>query len=204
VLNGIAYDQTSGHLLVTGKYWPTLFEVRVVANTPGGTSPDGTTVPPATQIVDSAGAVWTMAWNGAILSNGIQAAGGWGSTILWKNSRIYVLGSDTNWWEWTGSGWINVGPQQPGGGGPPPGGGNTSPDGTTVPPATQLVDNVGAVWTVGANGAILRDGVQAAGGWGWKILWQSGAIYVLGVDNNWWKWTGSSWMNVGPTPAGDL
>ncbi|MFO7661166.1 MAG: glutaminyl-peptide cyclotransferase [Chloroflexota bacterium] len=30
VLNGIAYDSVSGRLFVTGKLWPTLFEIRVV------------------------------------------------------------------------------------------------------------------------------------------------------------------------------
>jgi glutamine cyclotransferase len=29
VLNGIAYDPKTGHLLVTGKYWPQMFEIRV-------------------------------------------------------------------------------------------------------------------------------------------------------------------------------
>ncbi|HEY3116307.1 MAG TPA: glutaminyl-peptide cyclotransferase, partial [Chloroflexota bacterium] len=31
VLNGIAYDPDSGHFLITGKYWPKLFEVQFVA-----------------------------------------------------------------------------------------------------------------------------------------------------------------------------
>ena len=30
VLNGIAYDKSSGHLLVTGKYWPQMFEIKVI------------------------------------------------------------------------------------------------------------------------------------------------------------------------------
>ncbi len=30
VLNGIAYDKSSGHLLVTGKYWPQMFEIKIV------------------------------------------------------------------------------------------------------------------------------------------------------------------------------
>jgi glutamine cyclotransferase len=29
VLNGIAYDASTGRLFVTGKWWPKLFEVRV-------------------------------------------------------------------------------------------------------------------------------------------------------------------------------
>ena len=29
VLNGIAYDKTTGHLLITGKRWPQMFEISV-------------------------------------------------------------------------------------------------------------------------------------------------------------------------------
>ncbi len=29
VLNGIAFDPTTGHLLVTGKYWPLIFEIKL-------------------------------------------------------------------------------------------------------------------------------------------------------------------------------
>jgi hypothetical protein len=67
----------------------------------------------ASQIVDANGAIWTIGSNAVILRNGVQAAGGWGSKIYWKNSTIYVLGTDNNWWRWTGSGWVNIGPAQP-------------------------------------------------------------------------------------------
>jgi glutamine cyclotransferase len=30
VLNGIAYDETNDRVFVTGKFWPTLFEIRLV------------------------------------------------------------------------------------------------------------------------------------------------------------------------------
>src|ERR1700730_9815436 len=67
-----------------------------------------------------------------------------------------------------------------------------SPDGTMVPQlAAQIVDNQGAAWTIGANQAILRNGALAAKGYGSKILWTGGTIYVFGQDNNWWKWLGS-------------
>ena len=157
----------------------------------GGASPDGTTVPPATSIIDNSGGVWTIS-NGAILLNGVSAGGWSGSEILWYGGTIYVLGNDSNWWQWTGAGWFNVGPVQPGSSS-----GTVSPDGTTVPPASYIVDSVGAVWTI-ANGAILRNSVSAGGWSGSKILWSGGIIYVLGTDNNWWQWTGSGWVNVGP------
>jgi glutamine cyclotransferase len=31
VLNGIAYDAAGDRMFVTGKYWPTVFEIGVVA-----------------------------------------------------------------------------------------------------------------------------------------------------------------------------
>jgi len=165
----------------------------ITTSTGGGASPDGTTVPPASQIVDNDGAVWTIGTGQAILRNGVQAAGAIGSEILWKNATIYVLGTDGNWWQWTGSSWVSVGTAEPG---------STfqvSPDGTTDPPSTQIVDNVGAVWTIGAGQVILRNGIQAGGGYGTQILWQSSTIYVFGTDENWWKWIGSSWTFIGPT-----
>ncbi len=169
-------------------------ELYVGATIPGGQLPsaDTTTVPPETQIVDTSGAIWTIGWNLAILRNGVQAAGGWGSQIFWRNHTLYVLGTDDNWYQWTGSSWTFLGPTFPG----------ASLDGTTVPHATQIVDTSGAIWTIGPNLAILRNGVQAAGGWGSQIVWTSHTLYVLGTDNNWYQWTGSSWTFLGPTFPG--
>jgi glutamine cyclotransferase len=193
VLNGIAYDDATGHLLVTGKFWPSLFEVRVVGGATA--SPDGTTIPSSSRIVDSSGAVWTIGAGGVILRNSVQAAGGLGSTILWNKSTIYVFGTDSNWWQWTGAGWTHVGPAAPGA---TPGvtASAASPDGTTVPAASQIIDNEGAVWTIGSNAQILRNGVHAAYGYGSRILWTAGTIYVCGSDSNWWQWTGSGWIRL--------
>ncbi len=173
---------------------------------PAGTpSADGTLVPPATQIVDAQGAVWTMS-GASILRNGVSAAGGSGVSMLWSGGSIYVLGSTGgNWWKWLGSNWTNVGSTQPGGSvtpPPPPPAGTPSADGTLVPPATQIVDAQGAVWTMN-GGAILRNGVSAAGGSGVSVLWSGGSIYVLGsTGGNWWRWLGTGWTNVGNTQPG--
>ena len=176
----------------TGSGW-----VNAGSTLPGGTSstgtlttsPDGTMVPAVAQIVDNYGAVWTIGSGYAILRNGVQAAGGYGTQIYWKNSTIYAL-SGTTWWQYNGSGWLNVGSTTPG---------TTlaaSPDGTTVPGAAQIVDNSGAIWTIGSGSAILRNGVQAAGGYGSKIYWKNSTIYVLS-NVTWWQWTGFGWVNVG-------
>src|SRR4029453_3050827 len=105
----------------------------VSAAKPIPVSPDGAMVPTTTsQIVDNSGAVWTIASNYAILRDGTSAAGGYGSKIYWKNSTIYVYGTDNNWWQWTGSGWSNIGPTQPGTG--------TSTQSSVVSPAGGKVE----------------------------------------------------------------
>jgi len=166
-------------------------------------SPDGTTVPTtASQIVDSNGTVWTIGGGGVILANGVQAAGGYGSQIYWKNGAIYVLSGGV-WWQWSGSGWFNIGSTAPGTTATSSSL-TTSSDGANVPlTASQIVDNYGAVWTIGGGNAILRNGVQAAGGYGSQIYWKSSTIYVLS-GTTWWQWTGSGWVNAGSTAPGTL
>jgi uncharacterized protein (TIGR03382 family) len=41
VLNGIAYDPATGRFLITGKFWPSLFEVHIPQPTTGARAPDG-------------------------------------------------------------------------------------------------------------------------------------------------------------------
>jgi len=195
VLNGIAFDTATGHLLVTGKLWPYLFEVRLTGLQTA--SLDGTTVPTASQIIDNTGAVWTIGTGYQILRNGVSAAGGYGTQILWKSGGIYVWSSST-WWQWTGSGWANVGSSMPSGTSTTTTS-TASADGTTVPTtASQIVDSSGAVWTINGGYLILRNGVSAAGGSGSQILWKSGGINVWS-SSSWWRWTGSGWSHVGPT-----
>jgi parallel beta-helix repeat protein len=199
VLNGSTWWQWNG------SGWLNVGSTVSGSTTSGPTvSGDGTTVPTnASQIVDSNGAVWTIGAGGMILRNGSQAGGGWGSQILWKSSTIYVLGTDNNWYQWTGSGWVNIGKTIPGGSTTSSGGSTASPDGAIVPTtATQIIDTAGAVWTIGSGGMILRNGSQAAGGSGSQILWKSSTIYVLGANSSWYQWTGSGWINVGTTMPG--
>jgi hypothetical protein len=170
-----------------------------------GTSPSGTRSPSI--IVDDVGATWTIGSGSAILRNGAQANGGYGSQILWYSGVIYVLGTDSNWYRWNGTYWSGVGSSDPsgssGGGGGGGGTSGTSPSGTRTPPAGNIVDDAGATWTIGSGSAILRNGSQANGGYGSQILWYSGVIYVLGTDGNWYRWNSTYWSNMGSSdPAG--
>jgi PKD repeat protein len=79
-----------------------------------------------------------------------------------------------------------------------------SPSGTRTPPASQIVDDALAVWTIGTGGQILRNGTWAAGGLGSQILWYQGRIYVLGTNSAWWQWMDGSWAGAGasdPVPS---
>ena len=176
------------------------------------TSSDGTVVPPSAQIVDATGAVWTLAGDFRVLRNGIHAAGGYGSKLLWSGGAVYTLGLDGIWWKWTASSWVYIGTVQPGGSitppasptpPPPPPTAAPSADGTAVPPAAQIIDSTGAVWTLAADRRVLRNGVLAASGYGTKLLWSGGMLYTFGLDSNWWRWTGSGWIiSTTPPPAG--
>jgi hypothetical protein len=74
-------------------------------------SASNTRIPPATQIVDSAGTVWTRATDGAILRNGTPT-GGAGPQLLYCNHIVYAFGMDSQWWKWSG-GWARVGATDP-------------------------------------------------------------------------------------------
>lgn len=67
-----------------------------------------------------------------------------------------------------------------------------SPDGTK---AVSIVDSTGSIWTLDAQ-KTLRDGVHVGAGFGSIYKWLGGVVYVLGTNNWWYKWTGSSWVSV--------
>lgn len=170
---------------------------------PTGESPNNTRLPPATQIVDSVGAVWTRTSSSAILRNG-AGTGGTGSQILYCNRLVYVFGTDSQWYRW-GNGWTPVGTVDPCGGSSVTL--TESANNTRLPPATQIVDSTIAVWTRTSSGAILRNGAGTSG-IGSQILYCNRLVYVLGSDSQWYRW-GGGWTPIGfsdpcgasPTPT---
>ncbi|HEU4767465.1 MAG TPA: endonuclease/exonuclease/phosphatase family protein, partial [Pyrinomonadaceae bacterium] len=169
-------------------------------------SANNTRTPPASQIIDSVGAVWTRSATGAILRNGSGTSGS-GSQILYCNRIVYVLGTDSQWYKWTG-GWIAQGTIDPcSGATPTPTPSLTeSAHNTRTPPATQIVDSASAVWTI-SSGAILRNGAGTSGS-GSQILYCNRIVYVYGTDSNWYRWD-NRWTFIGgsdpcgatPTPT---
>jgi hypothetical protein len=77
-----------------------------------------------------------------------------------------------------------------------------SVSGTTIPPATSINDEWGAVWSV-KNGVVYRAGRTAGSTAGVKLLlWYAGKMYQQGSDNSWWVWQKSNWAaSADPRPA---
>jgi hypothetical protein len=70
-------------------------------------SPSGTTMPSATQIIDSSGKVWTVS-GGVIYDNGALAGYSNGVTLLlYENNIIYQENAAGGWWSWNGSTWAS-------------------------------------------------------------------------------------------------
>jgi hypothetical protein len=68
-------------------------------------SPNGTTIPSATQIVDASGNVWTVV-AGVVYEKGALAGYSNGVTLLvYENNVVYQENAAGGWWSWTGSTW---------------------------------------------------------------------------------------------------
>lgn len=66
------------------------------------------------------------------------------SLLLWYGGAIYHEGTGGQFYGWNGAGWFACNDPRLGG---------TSADGATIPPASYLIDKVGAIWTL-VNGVV--------------------------------------------------
>ena len=78
--------------------------------------------------------------------------------------------------------------------------GPTSPDGTRVPPAAEIVDNTGATWTLAGTQpgfhAVIRNGNPMAFAAS-QLTWCQGVVRALAGNSQWYAWGGSSFAPVG-------
>ncbi|GAA1591580.1 hypothetical protein GCM10009804_54750 [Kribbella hippodromi] len=73
---------------------------------------------------------------------------------------------------------------------------NASPDGTTIPSATSITDNGGAVWTV-SGGVIYRNGGTVGNTYNVSVLlWYGGMVYHCGTGGQWYVCLNSTWLKV--------
>ena len=94
-------------------------------------SPDGTCTPPATSIADSGGNVWTLS-SGYIYKNGVKDPNSYNVImLLWYGGAIYQENTSKVFYKYTGTTWTQCLDPRLGG---------TSADGTSIPPASYIID----------------------------------------------------------------
>jgi len=146
-------------------------------------SPDGTTVPSASSIVDNSANVWTLA-NGYIYKNGTKDPYSYNVIMLiWYGGYVYQENTSKAFYKWTGSAWTpSLDPRL----------GGTSADGATIPPAAYLIDKQNNQWTL-SGGYIYKNGVKDPDSYNVSLLlWYGGMIYQQGTGGNFYVKT---WMN---------
>lgn len=75
-----------------------------------------------------------------------------------------------------------------------------SPSGTTIPPASQIVDGSGNVWTLQQtyaveNGVVLTDGNNFT-----LLLYYNGGIYAKASWGQWYSFTPQNWVDIAGDP----
>jgi hypothetical protein len=77
-----------------------------------------------------------------------------------------------------------------------------SANGTVIPPATQIVDVSGSVWTLNATGGLLQNGVPVGGGIFQVLLWWNNTLYGRAGTSAWYVYLNGSWITAGTDPRG--
>ncbi|HXW72823.1 MAG TPA: hypothetical protein VEK34_15595 [Methylocella sp.] len=172
----------------------TTFQVAASTQGSGGSpSASGTTIPPATQIVDASNNVWTVGTNGICYENGVQPGGCANVTeLLYYQGNIYANTTAYGWFLFNGTSWAAIAgtPTTP------------SASGTTIPPAPQIVDASGNVWTVGTNGICYENGKQPGGCANvTELLYYQKNIYANTTAYGWFQFNGTSWAQIAGSPT---
>ncbi|WP_109479981.1 hypothetical protein [Paraburkholderia sp. C35] len=143
-------------------------------------SASGATIPSATSIVDNSGATWTLS-GGSVYRNGTKAGNNYNvSLVLFYGGVIYHQGSGGQFYSWNGSTWIACNDPRLGG---------TSPDGTTIPSASYILDKTGAMWTV-VGGVIYKNGKTVGNTYNVSLLlWYGGKIWHKGTGGQFYVCT---------------
>lgn len=174
-------------------------------------SPNGTRIPPAASITDTAGVVWTIGNGQYVCRNGVRTNGR-ATQLLWWTAFIYAKSPrDGVWWKWLGNNlWQKLTLADPQVVAPPTPLPGTSPDGTTVPNAVSIIASDGAVWKLEApyatdlpNKVITRNGIAIDRGV--LLVYQGGIVWFqyshVGVLE-WWKWDGTKTVLTVAGPPG--
>lgn len=71
-------------------------------------SVSGTLMPPATKIVDSQGAQWSVTGGGVIQRNGVDTVSSNVALMLYHSGVVYQKNVAGGWWKWQNNGWADT------------------------------------------------------------------------------------------------
>ena len=183
---GVVYQENIHH---DWWLWASYLDVPVWEATtdPRVISPSGTTVPVATQIIDSHSSVWTLSGGRAYLS-GQPTASNSVILLLYSKGVIYQENINHDWWEWLDGNWAATpAPALP------------SASGSTIPSASQLVDDDQDIWTL-SGGQVYENHSLTPSSEATLVLFYMGNIYQENIHKNWWRWNGQSWTSLPSDP----
>jgi hypothetical protein len=78
-----------------------------------------------------------------------------------------------------------------------------SKEGTSIAAGTgTIIDGNGDVWALTAATFIQKDGLNAYNNWqSNKAVYHSHTVYILGLDTNWYQWTGQAFVRALAPPV---
>ena len=178
---GIVYQENIHH-----NWWLWRNGAWVATSAPPTPSTSPTTIPSATQIVDSHLDVWTVS-GGKVYENGQLTPSGGVILLLYAKGIVYQENVHHNWWLWRNGAWVAT---------PDP---LVTPSAspTTIPSSTLIVDSHLDVWTV-SGGQAYENGQPTPSGGVILLLYAAGIVYQENIHRNWWLWRNGAWV---ATPA---
>ena len=189
---GIVYQENTHHdwwLWVTNtdprtgistSTWAASMDPRVI-------SASGTTIPVATQIIDSELDLWTLSGGKAYKHGQLTPSSGV-ILLLYAKGLVYQENSHHDWWFWRNGAWVaTTAPLTP------------SESGTGIPSATEIIDNGRNVWTLSGGKAYENHALTPSSSV-ILLLFYGGNVYQENAHHNWWEWNGQAWISTASDP----
>ena len=175
---GVVYQENSHHLWwlwdINTNTWAASTDPRMI-------SPAGTTIPVATQIVDSGLNMWTLSGGQAYQHGQLTPSSGV-ILLLYAKGLVYQENSHHNWWYWHNGAWIATSaPLTP------------SASGTAIPNAAEIIDNGRNIWKLSGGKAYENNAVTPSSGV-ILLLFYGGNVYQENAHHDWLEWNGQAWI----------
>jgi len=181
---GIVYQENVHHdwwvWVWTDAAWAASSDPRVV-------SASSTTIPSATQIVDSELEVWTVS-GGKAIENGHVTPSSEVILLLYAKSVVYQENIHHDWWLWSHGAWTATSAPLA-----------ESASETTIPTATQIVDTELNVWTV-SGGKVYENHALTPSSEVILLLFYGGYVYQENIHHDWWLWSNGAWVAAPADP----